>query len=363
MGKLNKLKAAAKTRGAPAPSTSMDPVLEISGARRGPVALETLRLDGDTQPRVSFDRDTISSYQERMSDRGDGVIVDPEGHEWAAITVFDDGQTQWLADGFHRVHAARALGLTRFQAEIMAGEVRDAVRYSLSVNERHGLKRAQADRRNAVTRALRDPVWGKHSSRDIARLCAVSDFLVRTVRRELEGVGEIEASAERVGQDGKVHDVTAHVRRRPTSTRAQLRGAKLCEPSGLVPKLRAEHTIFDALDSSALEPVSLLVVHAQGSVEILQVIDHLERLLTPGGCLILTLVGEHFPAHAVAALTERVGALGWPEPKLVALRRERTHALVVDPNAGQLSGWMESSVDLLDAVQFDRARVLMRPDA
>ena len=43
------------------------------------------------------------------------------GHVFPPITVYFDGETYWLADGFHRVHAARRLRRRKIEAEIVPG--------------------------------------------------------------------------------------------------------------------------------------------------------------------------------------------------------------------------------------------------
>jgi hypothetical protein len=63
------------------------------------------------------------------------------GAMFPPVVVFFDGAEYWLADGFHRILAAKQLGL----AEI-AADVREGGRANVS----HGLKRFNRDKRNAV---------------------------------------------------------------------------------------------------------------------------------------------------------------------------------------------------------------------
>ena len=67
-----------------------------------------------------------------------------------------DGPTYWLADGFHRVLAARRAGLTEFPAEVQPGTARDALLFGISANSAHGLPRTSADKRKAVALLLAD---------------------------------------------------------------------------------------------------------------------------------------------------------------------------------------------------------------
>ena len=62
--------------------------------------VSSIRIDGGTQPRASIDQAIVDDYAEAFR-RGD---------ELPAAMVFHDGTSYWLADGFHRYHAARSSG-------------------------------------------------------------------------------------------------------------------------------------------------------------------------------------------------------------------------------------------------------------
>ncbi len=166
---------------------------ELFGALKnaeGPtmLALEVLRLDGGTQPREKLDEVTIAEYAEAM-ERGD---------EFPPLTVFYDGEAYWLADGFHRYHAAKATGQAEMACDVRQGTRRDAVLHSVGVNAEHGLRRTNADKRRAVMTLLRDPEWGKWSDREIARKCKVSAPFVAKLRKELSVNGlQIERTVRR----------------------------------------------------------------------------------------------------------------------------------------------------------------------
>ena len=56
--------------------------------------------DLSLQTRAGTDADTINNYAEAMAD----------GAQFPDVTVFTDGTHYWLADGFHRVRAAKQNG-------------------------------------------------------------------------------------------------------------------------------------------------------------------------------------------------------------------------------------------------------------
>lgn len=133
-----------------------------------------LRIDGGTQPRASIDESVVAEYADAME----------AGADFPEIVVFFDGADHWLADGFHRYHAAGKAKKNVLAAELRQGTRRDAVLYSVGANTSHGMRRTNADKRKAVETLLADEEWRDWSSHEISRRCGVSDHFVGTVRRE-----------------------------------------------------------------------------------------------------------------------------------------------------------------------------------
>ncbi|PJF39588.1 MAG: hypothetical protein CUN54_08355 [Phototrophicales bacterium] len=142
--------------------------------------ISTIRTDGGTQPRAHKDDETVLEYAEAML----------TGQEFPPVVVFYDGEAYWLADGFHRHAAAVKAGIDTLNADVRQGSLRDAVLYSVGANATHGLRRTNADKRRAVERLLNDDEWSRWSNREIARRCAVSEQLVRSLRfnRSVTGI-------------------------------------------------------------------------------------------------------------------------------------------------------------------------------
>jgi hypothetical protein len=137
-----------------------------------------VRIDGGTQPRASINLDAVSEYAEAITA---GASLPPP-------TVFHDGADYWLADGFHRYHANKKIGAVSLECEVIEGTQRDAVLYSLSANQAHGLRRSNEDKRKAVMTLLNDAEWVKWSDNQIAKKCGVSPTFVGTVRSSLSTV-------------------------------------------------------------------------------------------------------------------------------------------------------------------------------
>lgn len=129
-----------------------------------PLRLDLIRLDGDTQPRAEIDETTVAEYAEAME----------AGAEFPPVVVFHDGAAHWLADGFHRYHAMRRVGLTACRPAVHRGTRRDAILYSVGSNHQHGLRRNSDDKKKAIRTLLRDAEWGVWSDNKILGLVGAS---------------------------------------------------------------------------------------------------------------------------------------------------------------------------------------------
>ena len=152
------------------------------------IALSDIQ-DGGAQMRVEMKPDVVREYADDMAA---GAILPP-------VVVYHDGTDYWLGDGFHRVAAARKLKRETIDAEVLDGDARQAILRGVGSNSSHGLRRTQADKRQAIERLLRDEEWGKWSNRKIAEVARVDHKTVATVRRELLG-GEFPTPARPNGE-------------------------------------------------------------------------------------------------------------------------------------------------------------------
>jgi hypothetical protein len=137
--------------------------------------LNQIRIDGGTQPRVAIDEDVVAEYADLYVD---GVDLPP-------VTVFHDGSTYWLADGFHRYWARKRAKRESIAVEVIQGTRRDAILYSVGANASHGLRRTNEDKRKAVMIMLEDDEWSSWSDNDVARQCGVSHTTIQRYRASL----------------------------------------------------------------------------------------------------------------------------------------------------------------------------------
>ena len=92
-------------------------------------------LDLSLQTRAGTDADTIKTYAEAMAD----------GAQFPDVTVFTDGTKYWLADGFHRVMAAKVNGKSAISADVRKGTEDDAVVFGGTANNKQGKRPTRAD--------------------------------------------------------------------------------------------------------------------------------------------------------------------------------------------------------------------------
>lgn len=116
------------------------------------VEIGAIIADPDVQPRAKLDEKVEADYAELMED----------GADFPPLTVFEDQASHGLilADGFHRLGAARRVGKTVVWAEVRPGTRRDAVLFGVGANAAHGPPRSRADKRRAVAILVQDPEWG-----------------------------------------------------------------------------------------------------------------------------------------------------------------------------------------------------------
>ena len=137
-----------------------------------PLAIAEIVTDPETQPRVKMSVAAAIEYGDELHG----------GAEFPPVVVFFDGEKYWLADGNHRLTAHEIEDKTTIQAEVHEGGKRDAILYACGANAANGIRRTNADKRQAVERLLADAEWSKWSDREISRRAAVGKDLVAEMR-------------------------------------------------------------------------------------------------------------------------------------------------------------------------------------
>lgn len=129
--------------------------------------LKIVDLDLSLQTRAGTDAETINTYAEAMAD----------GAQFPEVTVFTDGVYYWLADGFHRVMAAKQLGKNTIAAEVREGTEDDAVVFGGTANNKQGKRPTRADVQHFLEMVWerREAIFGgTPTGGNVAEKCGVS---------------------------------------------------------------------------------------------------------------------------------------------------------------------------------------------
>lgn len=124
-------------------------------------------LDLSLQTRAGTDAETINNYAEAMAD----------GAQFPEVTVFTDGTHYWLADGFHRVMAAKQNGRTVIAADVRKGTEDDAVVFGGTANNKQGKRPTRADVQHFLQMVWdrREAIFGgTPTGGNLAEKCGVS---------------------------------------------------------------------------------------------------------------------------------------------------------------------------------------------
>ncbi|MFZ4539602.1 hypothetical protein [Propionivibrio sp.] len=207
------------------------------------IALAQIRIDGGTQSRIELNRDVVAEYCESYRA---GVQMPP-------VTVFYDGASFWLADGFHRFFGATSAGLVEIFEDRKPGTKRDAILYSLKCNAKHGLRRCNADKRKAVETLLADTEWSDWSDNEIAKRCAVSNHLVADVKKSHLENSKLDPEESSLGE----FQVTAPTERTYTTkhgTAASMKTANIGKPAQPAKAAPAKPAVIDGECERIEEP-------------------------------------------------------------------------------------------------------------
>lgn len=202
-----------------------------------PLLLEQIKNTTDTQGRAGIDDDHVADLRAAWEAKAD---VPP-------LLVYFDGTDYWLADGFHRLAAARLAKRTSVPCDIQKGSKRDAWLAALAANKSHGLRRSPSDKKRLITLALNDDELVKWSDNRIAEHIGVTQPYVSEIRKQLITVisspAAKTADEPKVGKDGKARKSPTKSTKKPspsvTGTGSQI-------PPASPPSLPTEGTVSQA---------------------------------------------------------------------------------------------------------------------
>ena len=201
------------------------------------VPIDRLICDPQVQVRVhGIDLDKVDQYATVMDIARD----DGEPYPFPPIVVFRERGQLYLADGFHRVEAARAVGYTALAADLRPGGLQGAIEYAEEANLAHGISLSNEDKKNILGRRLARGAWSEQTSnREIGRAFGVSHTTVSRWIAELsemaqqQGGTNAPVSEKRATASGALMDVSgiqkANKKRAPTRLQLKQRALKNLE--------------------------------------------------------------------------------------------------------------------------------------
>jgi len=178
--------------------------------------ISKLRIDGGTQPRAAIDASIVREYSEEMA----------AGATFPPVDVFFDGRAYWLAEGFHRIGAARSCDRKSFACEVHQGTLEDAKWFSYAANRGHGFRRTNEDKQRAVQAALQHPKAAGMSDGAIAEHVGVDQKTVWNWREQLFSTKEIPKSPTRRGRDGRTTKTSSAKRRAARKRKPHANGSE-----------------------------------------------------------------------------------------------------------------------------------------
>jgi ParB-like chromosome segregation protein Spo0J len=152
-------------------------VMAMTESTLQPLPLADIVADEGIQPRAQLDPEAVADYAARLR----------AGEDLPPPVAFRVGPEYLLADGFHRLAAARAAGLLFLPCDVRPGTRRDAVLFAAGANARHGVRMTNADKRRAVSNLLADPDLAALPDREIARHVGVTHPFVARLRQARAG--------------------------------------------------------------------------------------------------------------------------------------------------------------------------------
>ena len=148
------------------------------------VPLTTIQISEAIQPRISLDHDVVTEYQTLYAEAEDTEPLPP-------LDVFHIKKTYYVADGFHRLAAAKEARRTTLVCHVYTGTESEAMRHAAYANLRRGLAYRRHDRERILERLLQDPQESPRSNRDLAQVLGLSHVTVGRARSRLAHIATL----------------------------------------------------------------------------------------------------------------------------------------------------------------------------
>ena len=146
-------------------------------AKTTAVSLDDIILDERCQSRAVLNQEAVQEYSDIYKE---GEVDLP------ALDVVRIDSKHVLIDGFHRLAGARQAGLSFIRVRVVEKcDFGKALWLASAVNQGHGVRRTNADKRQAVTLALQSDIGQEQTVRDVALHVGVHHSFIAKVKNEL----------------------------------------------------------------------------------------------------------------------------------------------------------------------------------
>lgn len=136
--------------------------------------LSQIKLDPNLMMRVALNQDIVDEYAQAMLD----------GDKFPAVIIFNDGDENYLVDGFKRYYACKKNGFEIIDADVQMGTYDDAFDYAfVTANRKNGDHYTPEDKRFQLRIAMDKPKYASKSDRELSRILGVSNTFVSKIRK------------------------------------------------------------------------------------------------------------------------------------------------------------------------------------
>ena len=198
--------------------------------------LSQLILDPKLMMRVSLNQDIIDEYAQAMLD----------GDKFPPVFVFNDGDHNYLVDGFKRYYAHKKNGLEIVDADTQMGTYADAFDYAFKIaNRKNAEHYSNDDKRYQLRIALDEPRYASLSDRELGRIMGVSHTFV-SKGRKAEGKQPDVVKVSRDGSDYQLKTNKKDPVNEPVAKSAPEETYEFEELTNTVQELAEENKVLEA---------------------------------------------------------------------------------------------------------------------
>jgi len=153
------------------------------------LSLDQIHVQEGIQPRITLDPSVVQEYATLYAEAEDEDPLPP-------LDVFLIEETYYVADGFHRLAAAKQAQRTELVCHVYTGTHPEAMRHAAFANLRRGLAYSQHDRQRILERLLQDLDVSQRSNRDLAQVLGLSHVTVGRARQRLAHIATLTEDLE-----------------------------------------------------------------------------------------------------------------------------------------------------------------------